>query len=274
VSRQGRGYCWDGATDLLSQAAITGALSEPVAVMLEVLWQTASTNSLLLEAARSGSIHRRVILAEQQTGGRGRRGRTWVSPLAQNLYLSLGWHFEAGIAQVEGLSLAVGVVVVQSLQALGIEGLSLKWPNDIWLHGRKLAGVLIEVGGDLSGQFHLVLGLGLNSHMPVEEASAQGWASLLEQRVLSRNLLAARLIDALSQLLEVFAARGFVYYQQEWNRLNGLADCAVLIDQAGTLEEGVCIAAAPNGGLQVRTSTGLKTLLGGEISLRLQPNRV
>jgi len=271
VSRQGRGYCWAGAADVLSVEAIARALPEAAATQLEVLWQTPSTNSLLLDAARMGSIHRRVILAEQQTAGRGRRGRAWLSPLAQNLYLSIGWHFEQGVAQVEGLSLAVGVAVVNTLESLGFQGLALKWPNDIWLDGRKLAGVLIEVGGDLSGQFHLVLGLGLNSHMPVDEAKAQGWASLLEQQTLSRNQLAAHLIHALSQLLDDFPARGFGFYQAQWNDLNGLAGQTVLIDQAGVWEEGVCIAAAANGGLQVHTNAGLKTLLGGEVSLRPMP---
>lgn len=270
ASRHGRGYCWAGAADLLNATAIAAALPES-AGHVEVLWQTTSTNSLLLERARDLSIHRNAVLAEQQTGGRGRRGRTWASPLAQNLYLSIGWHFEQGIAQVEGLSLAVGVAVVECLQAQGFTGLSLKWPNDIWLHGRKLAGVLIEVGGDLSGQFHLVLGLGLNSHMPLDEAKAQGWASLLEQQLVNRNRLAAQLIQALTQLLEAFPERGFVAFQEAWNRLNGLAGRAVLIDQAGAWEEGECLNAGANGGLLVRTPAGIKTLLGGEVSLRLNP---
>lgn len=274
ASRHGCGYCWAGAADLLSAEAITRCLAGQAEVNLEVLWQTTSTNSLLLDAARKGSIHRRAVLAEQQTAGRGRRGRDWVSPLAQNLYLSLGWHFEQGVAQVEGLSLAVGVVIVRCLEAFGVQGLALKWPNDIWLDGRKLAGVLIEVGGDLSGQFHLVLGVGLNSHMPPEEAQSQGWASLLEQRSLKRNHLAASLIQHLTQLLEDFPARGFGFYKAQWNCLNGLAGRAILIDQAGVWEEGECLSAAPNGGLQVRTHAGLKTLLGGEISLRLKAQTV
>ncbi|MFO1367506.1 MAG: biotin--[acetyl-CoA-carboxylase] ligase [Marinagarivorans sp.] len=270
ASRHGRGYCWAGAADLLSPEAIRANLAHTAELNLEVLWQTTSTNSLLLDAARLGCIHRRAVLAEQQTAGRGRRGRDWLSPLAQNLYLSLGWRFEQGVAQVEGLSLAVGVVIVHCLQSLGIQGLALKWPNDIWLEGRKLAGVLIEVGGDLSGQFHLVLGVGLNSHMPPEEAKHQGWASLLEQCCFNRNQLAARLLEALAQLLADFPSRGFAFYQEEWNRLNGLAGRTIVIDQAGAWEEGVCLAAAANGGLQVRTCAGVKTLLGGEISLRLQ----
>ncbi|HEY6530084.1 MAG TPA: biotin--[acetyl-CoA-carboxylase] ligase [Cellvibrionaceae bacterium] len=270
-SRHGLGYCWPGAGGVLSKEAILRQLPDNNNLHLDVHWQTASTNSLLLDAARTGSIHRRVVFAEQQTGGRGRRGRTWVSPLAQNLYCSMGWHFEQGVAQVEGLSLAVGVVIVRSLQAMGVQGLSLKWPNDIWLDGRKLAGVLIEVGGDLSGQFHLVLGVGLNSHMPVEQAKSQGWASLLEQYNLNRNQLAAQLIQALEELLDEFPNRRFSHYQDAWNQLNALANKAIVIDQAGSCEDAICLDAAVNGGLVVRCQTGVKTLLGGEISLRLKP---
>ncbi len=274
VSRHGRGYRWADAADLLSQEVIAHRLPPQAAIQVEVLWQASSTNSLLLDSARTGSIHRRVLFAEQQTGGRGRRGRTWVSPLAQNLYFSIGWHFDQGIAQVEGLSLAVGVAIVRSLQDCGIQGLALKWPNDIWLEGRKLAGILIEVGGDLSGQFHLVLGVGLNTHLPPDVAKSQGWASLLEQRAVSRNELAAALTIALARLLEEFPQRGFSFYQQAWNQLNGLANKPVVIDQAGCWEEGECLAAASNGGLQVRTAGGLKTLLGGEVSLRPKPASV
>ena len=155
---------------------------------------------------------------------------------------------------------------------MGIQGLALKWPNDIWLEGRKLAGVLIEVGGDLSGQFHLVLGIGLNSHMPIEAAKKQGWASLLEQCNLNRNQLAARLIEALTELLTQFPNRSFRHYHAQWNQLNALANRPILIDQAGTLEDAICLGAAGNGGLNVRCETGVKTLLGGEISLRLKPN--
>jgi BirA family transcriptional regulator, biotin operon repressor / biotin---[acetyl-CoA-carboxylase] ligase len=270
-SRHGLGYCWQGAGDVLSKEAILRRLPDDADLRIEVHWQIASTNSLLLDAARTASIHRKVVLAEQQTGGRGRRGRTWVSPLAQNLYCSMGWHFEQGVAQVEGLSLAVGVVIVRSLQALGVEGLSLKWPNDIWLDGRKLAGVLIEVGGDLSGQFHLVLGVGLNSHMPVAEAKSQGWASLLEQCTLNRNQLAACLLQALEELLSEYPNRGFSHYQSMWNRLNALANKAIIIDQAGRYEDAICLDAAVNGGLVVQCQSGVKTLLGGEISLRLKP---
>lgn len=270
LARHGQGYSWQGAAQLLSQEVIARRLKHPQAVRPEVHWQLASTNSLLLEAARASSIQGRAVFAEQQTQGRGRRGRTWSSPLAQNLYCSIGWHFDSGIAQIEGLSLAVGVAIVRHLQSLGITGLALKWPNDIWLHGRKLAGVLIEVGGDLSGQFHLVLGIGLNSHMPVEEAIGQGWASLLEQVDVNRNELAAGLLDELAHLLSTFAQDGFACYRDAWNLLNALHNRPILIDQAGSSELATCLDAAANGGLRVQGKGGVKVLLGGEISLRLQ----
>src|SRR5690606_22869911 len=104
--------------------------------------------------------------------GKGRRGRTWVSPLGRNIYFSLLWGFQNGVAALEGLSLLCAVAVVRALQRAGVDGLGVKWPNDVLRHGNKLAGILLEVQGDVTGPCRVVIGIGINVHMPASAGAS------------------------------------------------------------------------------------------------------
>src|SRR5690606_37620720 len=134
---------------------------------LEVLFSVDTTNAWLLQQVRQ---QRRwledngcaVCLAERQTAGRGRRGRAWVSPFGSNLYFTMAQNFQGGALALEGLRLVVGVSVVEALAGLGIKGLGLKWPNDVFCQGSKVAGILLEMNGDVSGECQVVIGIGLN----------------------------------------------------------------------------------------------------------------
>ena len=125
----------------------------------------ASTNDLVRHTAEQGDSTGRVVLAEQQTAGRGRRGRQWVSPFGRTIYLSLGWGFDGGVQVLEGLSLAVGVAVRRAIQSCGVDGLMFKWPNDLFLENKKVGGILLEVLGDPSGFCQVVVGAGVNLGM-------------------------------------------------------------------------------------------------------------
>ncbi|HEY0894151.1 MAG TPA: biotin--[acetyl-CoA-carboxylase] ligase, partial [Cellvibrio sp.] len=142
LSIKGRGYCIDGGLDLLDLEKIEAQIHSSLPIKLNLFPQIDSTNAYLM---RHTNPALQVCLAESQSAGRGRRGRVWVSPFAQNIYCSIGWGFEGGVAALEGLSLAVGLVIVRTLQCYGIAGLELKWPNDVLYHDHKLAGVLIEM---------------------------------------------------------------------------------------------------------------------------------
>lgn len=273
-AQRGQGYCWQNPFPVLNAAAIRAALSPSAQPLLRELqlWPSLdSTNSALLRHAAQRSIEGLVVCAEQQTHGKGRRGRAWVSPVSGNLYLSLGGHFEQGVATLEGLSLAVAVVVVQVLKSFGIQGLQVKWPNDLLLDGKKLGGILLEIGGDLNGQGYLVVGLGLNYALSPQQSESiqQPSASLNTQLPASaRNALAGALISRLLQLLASYGQTGFSPYKNTWESLNAYYGQTVSVTQGHQTFIGVCQQLTPNGGLCVDTPQGPIILQGGEISLR------
>jgi BirA family biotin operon repressor/biotin-[acetyl-CoA-carboxylase] ligase len=177
------GYRLPGGIELLDAQKIQSGLGTSASPVLTRLWLDSAVDSTNAEAMRQlqqGPCAGLVCLAEQQTAGRGRRGRSWVSPFASNLYLSVVWEFEGGAASLEGLSLAVGVAVAQGLENCGAGGIELKWPNDLLHQGRKLGGILIEMVGDAAGSCQVVIGIGINVRMPRQagEAIDQAWTDL------------------------------------------------------------------------------------------------
>ena len=153
-----------------------------------------STNQYLFERVNQLSAGE-SCLAECQTAGRGRRGKPWVSPFGCQLILSMYWRLEQGMAAAMGLSLAVGVAVVEALESLGYPGVELKWPNDLYYQGRKLAGILVEMSGSAGASCHLVIGIGLNLAMPSQQGEKidQAWSELrqVQPELVDRNQLAA-----------------------------------------------------------------------------------
>ena len=269
-SVKGLGYRVPAGLDLLQPELILQYLPAASAALLsklDVLEQTTSTNTAIASADYTCGA---VVLAEQQTAGRGRRGRVWVSPLASNIYLSVRWHFTQGIACLEGLSLAVGVVLADALASLGVPGVELKWPNDIWVEGKKLGGVLVEIGGDVNGDCHAIIGVGLNVAMPAESAAGidQAWVDLASMGYCAgRNPLTAALIDHLLQMLASYQAQGFGAYRDAWLQRNALAGMEVSASGAQSMQ-GVVVGLTAGGGLIVRTASGEQVLNGGEISVR------
>lgn len=274
--RHGKGYRIDGGLDLLDAAAIRAQLAPALAQQLELdlHWSIDSTNSRLIEAAQSGNIHGQVCLAERQTAGRGRRGRSWFSPFGSNLYLSLGWSFSAGVSALEGLSLAVGVALARTLEQLGIEGALLKWPNDLLIDGSKVAGILIETVGDMDSHCQVVIGIGVNVRMPAaaEAAIDQRWSDLQRHLTapLSRNRLTALLLDQLVAMLSNFQQQGFAAFAEAWNQRDLCAGQPVVIRGLNSALEGTACGVDSRGGLQLRTAKGIEVIRSGEVSLRMQ----
>ncbi len=272
----GRGYRLADPLELLDGDAIGSMLSERGRELLGELHlfeSTDSTNRFLMERGAAGADSGSVCLAETQQAGRGRRGRSWISPFAGNLYLSLLWRFPDGARAVQGLSLAVGVIVAQVLETLGVAEVKLKWPNDLLWRGAKLGGVLIEMAGEAGGPCYVVVGVGINVSMPSEAGAAidQAWTDLHRAgggRGISRNLLAAALIDALLCRLETFAATGLQPYLQPWRRLDALCEQPVVVHTPEGAIEGEGVGIDETGALRVRHATGIRTYHAGEVSLR------
>ncbi|MDM5064564.1 bifunctional biotin--[acetyl-CoA-carboxylase] ligase/biotin operon repressor BirA [Aeromonas salmonicida] len=230
-----------------------------------------STNQYLLERVnqlQSGES----CLAECQTAGRGRRGKPWVSPFGCQLILSMYWRLEQGMAAAMGLSLAVGVAVVQALESLGYPGVELKWPNDLYYQGRKLAGILVEMSGSAGASCNLVIGVGLNLAMPAREGERidQAWSELrhIQPELVDRNLLAARMLGHLQQAMLTFEQQGLSHFVDDWNRLDHFAGRPMRLLMGEQEIRGIARGIDDRGALRLETSEGIKFYLGGEISLR------
>ena len=277
-SIKGKGYRLCGGLDLLDSERIRSQLSSEARSLLaelDVHTVIDSTNNYTMQQ----TVNREngyICLAEQQTAGKGRRGRHWVSPFGKNIYLSALWNFD-GVASLEGLSLAVGVVIAETLEQLGIAGVQLKWPNDVLWRQRKLAGVLLEVTGDPAGLCQVVVGIGINASMPTSSAFTidQPWvdleaiqAELNIARHITRNDLIAALLTNLLPLLHNYADQQFAAYRERWERLNVYAQQLVELHTAKSVVGGRMLGVDSSGALRLSTAEGETLFHGGEISLR------
>ena len=274
-SVRGRGYRLAAPLELLNEAAIRQHLSSSAGARVEELLLCSVVDSTNNAAAASDAPQpgrAKVWLAEHQTAGRGRRGRQWVSVFGSNLYLSLAWQFERALSELAGLSLATGVIVAEMLAANRVDGLVLKWPNDVLVDGRKVCGILVEISGETAGPATAVIGIGLNLRLSRNAAEQidQPWTDLsrLGVSTLSRNRLAARLVEGLVSACTTFEACQLAPFIERWQAFDGLQDKPVSILHGPNTVDGIYRGIAPNGAVRVETPAGVTEHLAGEVSLR------
>jgi BirA family biotin operon repressor/biotin-[acetyl-CoA-carboxylase] ligase len=271
----GKGYRLRQPLEWLDRAGILAAMSpEARALSTDLLIErkTGSTNDVVMQRLRERPQSGLICLAEQQTAGRGRRGRSWVSPPGCNFYGSLSWTFAEGFAAVEGLSLAVGVAVAEALERLGAAGLGLKWPNDLMLGDRKLGGVLLEMQGEAGGPCHLVVGVGINFYLSPEVAAGidkpvTDLRAVLGQAV-ARNRATGIVLESLLLLLRDYARLGFAGWRERWLARDISRGLPVSIVGLAEAIDGVAQGVDGQGALLVQTGRGLQVIHGGEVSLR------
>lgn len=232
-----------------------------------------STNAQAFRLLEQGVEAPFLVLAERQTSGRGRRGRRWVSPFADNLYYSLVRRVEGGARQLEGLSLVVGLAVLQTLRQLGVADAGLKWPNDVLVGGRKLAGILLELSGDPADVCHVVIGIGINANMTADEEQIdQPWTSMARELgvQIDRNALACRLNEQLQGYLARLRQSGFVALQAEWEAGHLWQGLPVLLTAGNRQIQGVVLGINEQGALRMSVEGAEQVFSGGELSLRLR----
>lgn len=271
-SVKGKGYRLSDAIELLDQKEILDQV-EGRLDCLEVLLNTESTNTYLLEKAPDHMGKRYAVLAEKQESGRGRRGRTWISPFGKNIYLSMLWSFSGGLGSLEGLSLVVAIAVERALSELGVNGAQLKWPNDVYLNNKKLAGILLEVSGEYSGHCQVVIGVGLNIRLSDYDAESidQPWAQLSEHlEETNRNKIASKIINQLISTIEEFDRNGFESFKEYWSPRDAFYDKEVDLILPNLIRSGVAKGVNSKGELLLATEKGLETINAGELSLRLK----
>lgn len=272
---RGRGYKLARPLDLLDENSILCALPEAVRgkISLTVMDEVGSTNTEVLSHMSDSTSATPVVIADSQTEGRGRRGRSWRSPRGENLNLSIGLTFHGGFAVLDGLSLVLGVAVAESLEKLGVPEVRLKWPNDIFLPGGKLGGILVELQGELQeGVVRVVAGVGINVHMEHADDVEQSWSSLVRHcpdRAWTRNELAPVVIAALLDNAEAFSQYGFERFRERWQARDMLQ--GQYVQARGGETEGTAAGIDAQGNYLIATGSGVVAVRAGEVSLRVSP---
>ena len=271
-SVRGQGYRLPAPFSLLDVSSVRAALDERAANVftLALADEIDSSNTQLTTRAAQGAPHGLVLAAERQTAGRGRLGRRWQMRLGAGLTFSLLWRFDRGLSGLAGLSLVVGIAIVRALREFGVP-VALKWPNDVLLDGRKLAGILIELSGDALGPAAVVIGIGLNVEAPGEVD--QPVANLADAGCkVGRNALLAALLNQLAGVLAQFDRDGFAAFRDEWHQLAAFIGQPVRLSFShGEPADGIAVGVDDSGALLVDGATGRHVFHVGEVSLRAAP---
>lgn len=278
-SVRGRGYKLPYAIELLDKDNVLQTIGpERNWFHLEIVDEVVSTNTHLMKAAANGAPHVSCAAAHIQTGGRGRRGRTWISKLGASLTFSLLWRFDCGATALSGLSLAVGVGLMRALNELGLSTAQLKWPNDVLINNKKLAGILIDLQGDMDGPSAAIIGVGINFNLSerVLESIDQPAIDIMhtidvnkDNGQMSQSLLLGTVLKHFVDVLRSFEAQGFMGVRDEWLSYHAYQHKKVrMLLPDGREVEGEVTGVADDGILLVDTAFGLQRFSAGEISLR------
>ncbi|MEZ2896524.1 bifunctional biotin--[acetyl-CoA-carboxylase] ligase/biotin operon repressor BirA [Providencia rettgeri] len=267
----GKGYKLPYQINLLSEEAIKKQI-DGVDIIVEPVID--STNQYMLERIaelKSGD----TCLAEYQSAGRGRRGRQWISPFGCNLYLSMYWRLEQGPAAAVGLSLVVGIVIAEVLNRISQEKVKVKWPNDLYMNDKKLAGILVELTGKTGDAAHIIIGVGINigmnnNNIESSKSITQEWSSLRDEvENIERNELSANIIKSLRESLVIFENEGLKPFLERWFKLDNFLNRSVKLLIGNEIITGIERGVNDQGALLLQKDNGeIIPYIGGEISLR------
>ncbi|MCK1145368.1 bifunctional biotin--[acetyl-CoA-carboxylase] ligase/biotin operon repressor BirA, partial [Providencia stuartii] len=267
----GKGYKLPYSVNLLNGEVIRKQVQGSHVIVEPVI---DSTNQYMLDripSLQSGD----TCLAEYQSAGRGRRGRQWVSPFGCNLYLSMYWKLDQGPAAAVGLSLVVGIVIAKTLNKISKGKVKVKWPNDLYLNDKKLAGILVELTGKTGDAAHIIIGIGINigmekKNIDKEKSINQEWASLVDEvENIERNELSASIINALKEALILFEKEGLAPFLESWFELDNFLGRKVKLLIGDKIITGIEKGIDQQGALLLQHDNGdIIPYIGGEISLR------
>ncbi|MDC0182655.1 biotin--[acetyl-CoA-carboxylase] ligase [Nitrosomonadales bacterium] len=278
-SVRGKGYSLSHSVQFIDEKKIKQSIGEMASCFnIKVFDVIDSTNNFLMQEAPKGYPHASCVATNIQTNGKGRRGRQWQSSLGENLTFSFLWRFTKGAAALSGLSLAVGVSLIRSLKKVNMDQALLKWPNDILIKDdevyKKLAGILIELQGDMDGQSAAIIGIGINLELSKNQITkidqpAIGINQCVEEKINSNEFLGI-IIKDLAEVLAKFESNGFEYFQDEWQSYDALQDQAVSLNlRDGENISGRAKGVNNSGALEVITEDdGIKTFSSGEVTIR------
>lgn len=274
-SVRGKGYRLAHPIEFLDAAEASRALAETARrrIRLEVVDEIDSTSTRLMARGVAGEVTGACLAAEWQNAGRGRRGRSWVCALGGSLTFSLLWRFERGAGHLGGLSLAAGAAVARGLAEAGVARVQVKWPNDVIVDFRKIAGILVETSGEMQGPTVAVIGVGVNYRLPeaVVDRIGQPVTDVVSCSAspVSRSVLLGRLLGHLTHALDEFEARGFEAIRPAWRSLHAYQGRRVrVLPPRQSPFDAEVVDVAPDGALIVSTASGPVRLSSADISLR------
>src|SRR5262249_19084307 len=275
-----RGYRLPTAGDPLSASQIRELLSDTARRRLgrlDAAWTVGSTNTVLMDRPNPPAGQSEALLAEYQTAGRGRRGRSWIAPPGGAICLSLSWVFREVPRDLGALGLVVGVCALRTLTHLGAREVRLKWPNDLLVNDRKLGGILIELRAESAGPACVIIGIGLNVALGaplLEKIAATGLSPIdlatAGLKGVSRNTLAARLISSFVEGLQEFERDGLKPFVQEWMAVDALRGRPITVAAPDGPAKGIARGIDLDGALLVETPQGLLRFISGDVSVRAE----
>ena len=277
-SVRGKGYSLSQSVQFLDEGKVKQSIGEIASWFnIKVFDILDSTNNFLMQEAPNGYPHASCVATNIQTSGKGRRGRQWQSSLGENLTFSFLWRFTKGTSALSGLSLAVGVSLIRSLKKINLKEALLKWPNDILVKDdevyKKLAGILIEVQGDMDGQSAAIIGVGINLKLSKNQLAkidqpAIGISQCIEDEI-DPNKLLGIIIKDLTEVLAQFELNSFESFKDEWQSYDAFHDQSISISSSdGGMISGKEHGVNNTGALEVITEGGIKTFSSGEVSIR------
>lgn len=265
---RGKGYRLTTPLSLLDAKKLNLAFNHwPIRVLNNI----DSTNTECIRLQTKNIPAPFAVTAEQQTLGRGRRGRQWISPFGQNIYFSLLLSLKNASTQLQGLSLTVGLAVLNTLRKAGLNKAGLKWPNDLLVENKKIAGILLEINGDPADICHVVIGIGINVNMRLNNQIDQAWTSLYQEltTLIDRNNLLLDLNYSLYQYLKIHFQKGFIALKEEWQNNNLWQTKQVTLLQGNQSICGKMLGIDETGALKLQVNDQIQYFNAGEVSLRL-----
>jgi len=271
-----KGYKTENILEFLSKEKITKYISTQRLTLLDnffIFDSINSTNDFLLLNLKENKNKNSVCFSELQSAGRGRLGRTWVSPFLSNIYMSLLWNFNFDVVQLQGLHILAGLAVVHALEKITkISDLQLKWPNDIMWNNKKLGGILIDVSSEYSVSCSAIIGIGLNVHMPQKVPEIEKpWTAInqISHTFYSRNIIAGMILDFLIAYLIQFTKSGLSKFLTGWQEKDFLEGKEIKVTTATGSFVGIAKGIDPQGGLLLATKNHkIITFNAGDASLQ------
>lgn len=262
--------CVPDGFDPVSASAISARLvGEAFDRVVRVEPLMASTNTALLQSVQAGEQAADVLIADYQFDGRGRRGRTWLSPVGHGVAMSVACHLDQGLSESAPLSLVAGIAVVEALEDLGVSDAQLKWPNDVLRGASKVCGILAEVAA--TDPVCIVVGIGINVGAAGVSPSVDRPAGDLSDVVSSRNQVIAAVLNRLIPAVQGYDRNGFAPFRERWESRHGFQHKPVRIELGEQHVDGIVRGVALDGRLEVATSEGLQRFSAGEVSMRPSP---